>query len=161
MKPVAKENFLWAFRWKKLRDNSIKCPSNYQPTNISLRLHSILENFFIFSPTRNDQNELNDRKFINYSSSLWLIFFSLALEGRWIKHCRFSRERKINIQFSYHNLIGVVKTQFNESLKWAWHNDEAHHKACHHHHQDMTWCALIFYLMPFVCLRPTTSVGSS
>lgn len=34
---------LYGFGWKKLRDNSIKCPSNYQPEkNISLRRPSSL-----------------------------------------------------------------------------------------------------------------------
>lgn len=84
-----------SFRWK-LRDNSIKCPSNYQPANISLRRFSTLENG-VFS-TRNDQNELNGRKFIN-CSSLWLIF-SLCRNWRWRNKifvcccvCGFRRER--------------------------------------------------------------------
>lgn len=118
MKLVAASTFfhpMRLFRWKKLRDNSIKCPSNYQPKTFLFHGHVVQNTLFRLS--KNDQNELNDRKFINDSSSLWLIFFptlwQLKVDGKFIVGLRqWKTNSQINIQFSYHILIVCLVLDF-------------------------------------------------
>lgn len=95
---------LLSFRWKKLRDNSIKCPSNYWPAS------NFSSNIFFFSPSKRSKrikrpevHQLLVVVSISFSLSFSVVSWRYKLKRTLLVTTTLTAG--INIQFSYHFLI--------------------------------------------------------